>query len=391
MKRYDSSLASCSYSDDINAFFKLFDFLISCTEKIHKAGIIHRDIKPENILLDNGNYVLADFGIASYNPEIFEIKADTDKKERIGNRLFSAPEQENKGIEAHPTMDIYAIGQVLQWYMTSSTHRGTGRKKISTFSEYLQNHDKVIEKCLQQNPINRFQTIVELKDFLRQTSEKRPSDYLRLFHDACRKSFPRNDRGIAHSNSKDRIDSFFCKLKEKEENYENRLWWSDGDSSDEVELTQKKNGVWKLKDFEYNITDIWVHFEASLFNDFVLFRYQKGEPFEFEGNQKFAAAIVNGAHLISDSEYYNRFAEIEGEILDLSQHQTEYIFRSEKDGYLFIGTQFHCILHEQNEKRIADLIKNLIKEDRTPEINELLSFQYEIRKFMHDVIRSGYY
>jgi hypothetical protein len=113
-----------------DGFLNLFKFLISTIEKIHNEGIIHRDIKPENILIENNNYLLADFGIASFNPEIFKIIAETDKKERVGNRLFSAPEQEEKGVEAHPTMDIYAIGQVLQWYATGSTHRGTGRQKI---------------------------------------------------------------------------------------------------------------------------------------------------------------------------------------------------------------------------------------------------------------------
>ena len=106
MKRYQSSLKEIQKKKTKEGFLNLFRFLIDSVKKIHSNGIVHRDIKPENILVDGTKFALADFGIANFNPEMFKILADTEKKERLGNRLFSAPEQEKPGIEAHPTMDI---------------------------------------------------------------------------------------------------------------------------------------------------------------------------------------------------------------------------------------------------------------------------------------------
>lgn len=62
---------------------------------------------------------------------------NTRTGERLGNRLFSAPEQENANTKPAKTMDIYAIGQVLQWFATGETHRGTGRESIPGISEAL--------------------------------------------------------------------------------------------------------------------------------------------------------------------------------------------------------------------------------------------------------------
>ncbi|MGB7443751.1 MAG: protein kinase [Coleofasciculaceae cyanobacterium] len=132
MKKYDGSLKEvvkkAKNTPRKEELDKLFEFLMSSLEFIHNNGIIHRDLKPENILMCDNNLVLTDFGIAYYNPQNFLFKAETKKNERLANYLFSAPEQFDGVVCPHPTMDIYAFGQICQWYVTGKTHRGTGRE-----------------------------------------------------------------------------------------------------------------------------------------------------------------------------------------------------------------------------------------------------------------------
>ena len=76
-------------------FKKLFSDLSKSLSSLEKFGIIHRDLKPENILIDeNGNYKIADFGIAHFDDDsIFLIAGLTKEGERLANFEFYAPEQ----------------------------------------------------------------------------------------------------------------------------------------------------------------------------------------------------------------------------------------------------------------------------------------------------------
>lgn len=388
MKKYDCSLAKQQKNKSQEEFLYLFKFLLSSIQQIHDEGIIHRDIKPENILVDAKEFVLADFGIASYNPEIFKILANTERKERLGNRLFSAPEQEEPDVSPHPTMDIYALGQVLQWYVTGSTHRGTGRKSITTEFPELTIHDRIIDRCLEQNPNKRFQSIKEINEYLESGKNKDIFNYLYLFNKICRMSFPRNDYNTLHCDDKNKIDRLLANFKEVKKDFDNTLWWVDGNGSfDQFDFDQKGNGIWKLEDSEYDITNVWVHYDASVLNDFVLARYQAGQPFEFEGTKLFHTVIVDGKYTIPYSEYANGFAELEGNIVDLSTQKVEFIERQEKSGFFIIGTTYTCVIQYQNEEEIRSLFDRLLVENRLPDIEEIKEFERKTRKTKHEEVR----
>ena len=70
-----------------------------------QPAIIHRDLKPANILLLNGRWCLADFGIARYAEQT--TAADTRKWNLT--RPYAAPEQWRME-RATPATDIYAFG-----------------------------------------------------------------------------------------------------------------------------------------------------------------------------------------------------------------------------------------------------------------------------------------
>src|SRR6266550_7703197 len=80
----------------------------------HKQGVIHRDIKPENILLQDGQAVLADFGIAAALAGPGHVTGErlTHTGMTIGTVGYMAPEQALGGSDIDSRADIYSLGVV---------------------------------------------------------------------------------------------------------------------------------------------------------------------------------------------------------------------------------------------------------------------------------------
>lgn len=390
MKLYNNSLSKFHIKDS-KQVKDIFNFLLDVIQSIHNQGIIHRDIKPENILVIENNFSLADFGIACYNPEIFQLRAETEKKERIGNRLFSAPEQENAGITPHETMDIYALGQVMQWLVTNETHRGTNRQSITKTYEDLTTIDRVIEKCLSQNPSDRFQSIQEIRDHISKITKTRKDVwyYIHEFSDVLTRSFPKNEFGIVNTDNPKRIDRLFQNLKDSEEKFDTYLWFQDGIGNIDFKLTHKGERTWKLDDNEYTIKQIWVYYDSSCFNDFIIVNYEKGFPFIIDSKESYVTVIVDNKYHISYSEYQNGYAEIDDEIIKLKNHKTELIERQREEGYFAISTNFNCILLQENDKNVIDFFKQLKIVNGKLSLEDFKKFQWELRKHKHfDVFSS---
>jgi serine/threonine protein kinase len=67
--------------------FKFLETLVN----LHDSDISHRDIKPDNLYLLDGNWVLADFGIASFPGK----EAITEAGRKLGPMFYIAPEMLN--------------------------------------------------------------------------------------------------------------------------------------------------------------------------------------------------------------------------------------------------------------------------------------------------------
>ena len=136
--------------------------------------IIFRDVKPSNIMInEHGHVVLVDFGIA-------KLFKSGQKGTMIGTEGYSPPEQ-YRG-EATHSADIYALGASLHHLLTGRDPR---LEPPFTFSErpisqanpaVSEELEAVVIKSLQYNPQNRFQSAVEMKEALRNTIKKSPSE-----------------------------------------------------------------------------------------------------------------------------------------------------------------------------------------------------------------------
>ena len=80
----------------------------------HRNGVIHRDIKPENILLQEGEPVVADFGVAT---AISAAGGDsvyiTDRGFAVGTPAYMSPEQASAERDLDGRSDLYSLACVL--------------------------------------------------------------------------------------------------------------------------------------------------------------------------------------------------------------------------------------------------------------------------------------
>jgi len=384
MKQYDRSLAKETEVRDKVNFERLYNFLIDSIEYIHNNGIIHRDLKPENILIKDKKPVLADFGIASYNPEIFKLRADTKKNERIANRLFSAPEQEKSNQEPHQTMDIYAFGQILHWYVFGSTHRGTNRTKISSVIEGTDVYDSIINKCLENNSVNRFQNILEIKQFFEKNKEKWCWYFVELFDKILVSNFPITESKIVKCEDQNRINKLLQNLSQEKEKFGHHLWWHDGRGNLSIKNIYKQSEAkWKINQDELIIRKLWIYHDYKQYNDYILFQYEIDEPFDLRGNESYYVGIVNDEHIISHEEIDNGYAEVNNTILDLKNEKSELHYRQKKKGWRFISLRYNCVIHRGNDMVVRAFIERL-KSGVEPSPEDFRDFNHTLLNHQHD-------
>ena len=141
----------------------------------HAKGIIHRDLKPENIFLgreDDGSvYVkLVDFGLAKLTDPTVQSRK-TRSGTAMGTPQYMAPEQA-RGLEVDPRADVYSLGVILYECLTGRLpfdgpsylevlykHLAEIPVRPSTYVPMAPAVDALVMKCLEKNPVQRFQTV----------------------------------------------------------------------------------------------------------------------------------------------------------------------------------------------------------------------------------------
>ncbi len=150
--------------------------------RAHNANIIHRDLKPDNVVLVNDegdpNFVkLVDFGIA----KMMQSKASnlTETGVILGTPYYMSPEQA-RGDELDHRSDIYALGVMMYRAFTGRlpfvadtamgvlTRHLTEKPELpSRITDIDPTLERLILRCLEKKPIDRFQTMEDVAKALR--------------------------------------------------------------------------------------------------------------------------------------------------------------------------------------------------------------------------------
>lgn len=145
----------------------------------HDQGIVHRDLKPSNVLVSNeGHIKVVDFGLAKFRDFDRDVVLTAGT---VGTIAYMSPEQASGG-ELGPASDIFSFGIVAYELLTgerpfkgdglgavlSAIMNGSHRPLCEVRSDLPEQLVAVVERCLEVDPVRRFQNGRELAKALRQ-------------------------------------------------------------------------------------------------------------------------------------------------------------------------------------------------------------------------------
>jgi len=158
----------------------------SALDHAHRHGIIHRDIKPENILLQDGQALVADFGIAL---AIESAGADrlTGTGVSLGTPQYMSPEQVTGEERLDARTDVYSLACVL-YEMLAGQPPHSGPTVQSVLTKVVSEEPRPItslrsrvpryiaaalDQALAKLPADRFATVREFAESLADRFEAR--------------------------------------------------------------------------------------------------------------------------------------------------------------------------------------------------------------------------
>ena len=141
----------------------------SALDYAHRQGLVHRDIKPENILIQEGEAMLTDFGIALAVKEAGGSRL-TETGLSLGTPQYMSPEQATGDRSIDARSDVYSLASVL-YEMLAGEPPVTGASAQAMIAKLMTEKpthlrvlrdavpaaiDAAVAKALNKTPADRF-------------------------------------------------------------------------------------------------------------------------------------------------------------------------------------------------------------------------------------------
>jgi len=160
----------------VDEALRIADSVGAALQFAHERGVVHRDIKPENILLQAGQALVADFGIALAVSQAGGTRL-TETGLSLGTPHYMSPEQATGDRAIDARSDIYALGCVL-YEMLAGEPPHLGNTVQAVVAKILTDEpepvtkrrktvpahvDAAVRKALAKLPADRFASVAEFR------------------------------------------------------------------------------------------------------------------------------------------------------------------------------------------------------------------------------------
>ncbi len=166
-----TKLVDATENLDLEAKLNLLIQILQSLVYLHRHGILHKDIKPSNILVSNDHAYLIDFGLSATDQNQSALSG--------GTLLYMAPEVYHQTKEYSFSSELYSFG-VVMYQILADMHLFDMAKVHDAQQLFDARYDidplklptnvnKILQKLLQKNSANRYQSAQQVLNELNST------------------------------------------------------------------------------------------------------------------------------------------------------------------------------------------------------------------------------